>query len=279
MKNSPLTYAQAARRIPAKVSAESYQIPYFHGDLNKVVFGNTGRTRPFGWDITVTDGNTVELADPPLPGIWKGAEFRVYGAEKDTAITGANTSDPGKAKATVIIDTATDLNATGHLQPHKDKPSIAVGDLAVLARPSDDTLKISVRLRPPGEPGGIPNDRAAKLRKAITSDPEAKLLVNLTEKAGDFELRIEKGKLVLYGSENRLRTTFEKDTGVLRNLWQHARHRALLQLKGEGGGEFTDNETLKVELVPVNMKPRRDCPINAHEGRVPSPRKMKQRLP
>ncbi len=35
------------------------------------------------------------------------------------------------------------------------------------------------------------------------------------------------------------------------SLWRHSRQRALMLLRGEGGGDYTDNATLKVQLVPA----------------------------
>nr|VFJ64590.1 MAG: Uncharacterized protein, contains caspase domain [Candidatus Kentron sp. FW] len=249
--NQPLTYAQVARQVPPLVKAESYQIPYFQGDLNRVVFGNETRNRPVGWEVTEIEGEEIHLSGPPLPGIGRNAELRVY----DGAVTGADSRDPAKAKATVVMNSDTKLGAVNGLSrissKGKGKPDIKIGDLAILATPSDDALKISVRLRPAGEKGGIEKQRADALRKAIENDTEAKMLVTVTEGPGDFELRVEKNKLVLYGPENRLRTTFKKDSGAPKNLWQHARQRSLLKLKAEGGGDFTDNETLKVRLVPA----------------------------
>ena len=95
--DQPLTYAQLARQVPPLVAASSYQIPYFHGDLNEPVFGNDGRTRPVAWEVAKV-GPPLELSGPPLPGIGEGAELRIY----DGALHGADTRDPGKAKATAI---------------------------------------------------------------------------------------------------------------------------------------------------------------------------------
>ncbi len=244
----PLTYAQAARQIPPLVSAVSYQVAHFQGDLNRPVFGNVGRTRPVGWEITAL-GPPIRLAGAPTPGMGHGAELRIY----DGAATGADTGDPGKAKATVVIDEMTGLNATARVSAARpDAPDLVEGDLAVLVRPADEFLKIKVRLRPANEPGGIPTDRAAALRNAIDGDQEASLLVELTEGAGDFELSVAHGgRLQLRGPENRIRNTYTKDDRVPESLWQHARQRALLQLQAEGGADFNDNETLQVQLVPA----------------------------
>jgi hypothetical protein len=249
----PLTYAQAARQISPLVSADSYQIPYFQGDLSRPVFGNTERSRPRGWEV-VSPGPPLELSGPPLPGMGRHAELRVY----DGAVTGADTRDPSKAKALVVIDRITGVNATAHVAstPPAAAP-LERGDLAVLVRPSDEALTISLRLRPSGEPGGLPEEAAAAVRTAVQHDKEASILVELTEDAGDFELsQNHEGELVLRGSENRIRHTFEVGDGaeVAENLWQHARQKALLHLQGEGGSDFTDHQTLRVQLVPARQQ-------------------------
>ena len=245
---SPLTYAQAAREVPPLVAAESYQIPYFHGQLDKPVFGNTARSRPMSWEV-IGVGPPLKRGGPPVPGIGKGAELRLY----DGSTSGADTRDPGKAKATVVVDEMTGLNATAHVAAATAGASPPVpGDHAVLARPSDDVLKIKVRLRPAGEPGGIPATRSAALREAIGKNQEASSLVELTEHAGDFELSVDgNDHLVLRGPENTVRKTYGSDQNVPDNLWQHARQRALLHLEGEGGADFQDNATLQVQLVPA----------------------------
>jgi hypothetical protein len=263
----PLTYAQAARQIPPLVAAESYQIPYFHGDLNAPVLGNQGRTRPIGWDVKSL-GPPLALTGPPLPGMGQGAELRIY----DGAVTGADTKDPGKAKATVVIDSVSGLNATAHISAARpDAPGPSEGDLALLVRPADAFLRIKVRLRPAEEPGGIPAQRAAALRAAIARDDEANKLVETTEGAGDFELSVASdGQLVLRGPENKIRKHYSEDARVPENLWQHARQRALLRLQGEGGADYTDNQTLRVQLVPAPKSRQTICADGVWEQAEPN---------
>ena len=104
--NQPMTYAQAARQVPLLVAAKSPQVPYFHGDLSRTVFDGKTRDRPIAWEVLKT-GPPLELGGPALPGIGEGAEFRIY----DGAVTGADTRDPGKSKATVVLTRVTGLNA------------------------------------------------------------------------------------------------------------------------------------------------------------------------
>jgi hypothetical protein len=137
-----------------------------------------------------------------------------------------------------------------------DAPTIQAGDLAVLLRPADEYLKIKLSLRPADRPGGIPAARAAAIRRAIAEHPEARMLVDVVEQGDEFELSAAfGGGLELRGPENNVRNTLSTDNAVPDALWRHARQRALLQLRGEGGADFVDNETLRVRLVPAAAQP------------------------
>lgn len=245
--NRPLTYAQVARQIPPLIAAQSYQIPYFHGDLNRVVFGNTGRIRPIAWDIKKV-GPPIELSGPPWPGMGEGAELRIY----DRAVTGGQSRDPSNAKATVVIDKATAVNAEAHLfAARPGAPALAEGDLAILIRPGDKYLGIKVRLRPVSEPGGISRDRAASLENLIIKDSEARMFVNIVKDDWEFELSVNAdNRLVLTDTFGRLRNLYSNDSVVAENLWQHARQRALRQLQGETGSDYINDETLQVQIIP-----------------------------
>jgi hypothetical protein len=256
----PMTYAQVARLTPPLVAAESPQVPYFHGNLSDVVFGNKTRNRPVSWEVK-NPGPPIEIAGPPLAGIGKGAEFRIY----DGAVTGAETRDPDKAKATVVATESTELNAKAVVsEAMPDRPKIKAGDLAVLVRPADEFIKIKVRLRPAREAGGIPEARAKRLRALIEQNSEAQMLVELTAGAGDFELSVgADDRLILKGPENRPRNAYQSDDQVPASLWLHARQRALLQLRGEGGQDFQDNKTLQVSLIPAPAAKQNKCSQNA----------------
>ena len=252
----PLTYAQVARLTPPLVSAESPQVPYFHGNLSDAVFGNKTRNRPVSWEVK-NPGPPIEIAGPPLAGIGKGAEFRIY----DGGVTGADTRDPDKAKATVVATESTELNAKAVIsEVVPDRPKIKAGDLAILIRPADAFIKIKVRLRPAREAGGIPDERAKLLRNLIEQNSETQMLVELTEGAADFELSVgADDRLVLKGPENRPRNSYKSDDQVPASLWLHARQRALLQLRGEGGQDFQDNQTLQVSLVQAPDAKQNKC--------------------
>ncbi len=261
----PLTYAQVARQTPHLIEAESKQVPYFHGDLHKPVFGNTHRKHPVSWEVREVEP-ALELTGPPLPGIGPGAEFRIF----DGAVTGADTRDPSQSKGIVVVKEMLGLNANAHVKTTTPGAApVQPGDLAVMLRPADAFVILKVRLRPAEEAGGIPAERAATLRQLVDNNQEARVLIELTEGKGDFELSVDSNNhLLLRGPQHLIRNIYDSDDLVPRNLWQHARQRALLQLRGEGGSDFVDNETLQVRLVPAAEQS--DCATGKWEVAKPN---------
>ncbi len=258
--SKPLTYAQAARRIRPLVAARSYQVPYFQGDLERVFLAESRPQRPpLAWDVTAV-GQQVELSGPPQPSMGVGAELRIY----DGAAKAGSFRDPSKSKATVTVIEGghNGINAvTRVVSVRPAAPNILPGDLAILVSPATDLVKLKVRLRPRGEQGGLPRQLSQAIELAITAHPEAADLIEATDADGDFELAQDPSKnLVLWGPQG-IRGTWAKGSfdgdvervsrNVVRSLWNHARQRALLALRGEGGQDFEDQETLQVELVPA----------------------------
>lgn len=250
-RSGQLTYAQLARQVPPLVSANSYQIPYFQGDLGRPVFGLQGAARPHGWEVIQAE--PLELGGPPLTGVSKGAEFRIF----DGALIAADLGDPAKAKATVEVTKATGLNARARVSAKPSgAASIEAGDIALLVRVGDDTTRIRVGVRHPQRAGGVPAARATALREMIARNPEAAALVELVDSGDQFELSMgTHDRLMLRGPENRIRNVYDNDAVIPRSLWQHARQRALLLLSGEGGNDFSDHETLRVQLVEAASQP------------------------
>lgn len=264
--DKPMTYAQIARQVPALVAAESPQVPYFHGDLTRRAMGNKRRSHPISWEVTAIEPD-VALSGPPLPGIGKGAEFRIY----DGQVEGADTQDPSKSKATVVVTEMTGLNAMAVIsQTVAGSSSVMPGDLAVLARPADDFTTLKVRLKPAAEEGGVHLETARKIRDLVAGNEEANMLVELVDGPGDFELSmLDKDRMVLRGPENRLRNVYQHIEDVPKSLWRHARQRALLHLRGEGGGDFVDNQTLAVSLIPAPPAKQNKCADGIWQQAVP----------
>lgn len=243
----PLTYSQLARQVPAFMAAKSHQTPYFQGDLDREAFGATTRPRPAAWEVRRPEP-IVEITGPPTPGMDKGAELRVYAP----ALTVADYGDPGKAKATIVVDESTGLNAKAHVvAAASGSAPLEAGDLAILVRPSDAALRITLSLRPEGRPGGIPKARVAALKKQILEDPDASVSVLLKDGSADFELtQGPNGRMLVVDRENVVRNTLQDDTKLAATLWKHARQKALRYLHGENGSDFIDEQTLQVQLVP-----------------------------
>lgn len=254
----PLTYAQAARQIAPLVKSRSYQLPYFHGEMNRVVFGNETRDRPLGLEVR-EPGPPIELAGPPLAGLGVGAELRVY----DGSVTGALSRDPGKAKATLVVESATGLTAKARVAAAApNAPAIVRGDLAILVRPADSFARLTVRLRPPAEPGGLSAERAAAIRATLAENQDARAVLQLIEAGGEFEVGQSAGCMVIWGPEGRLRRALAPGDGpaaIVSRLWLLARQKALLALEGEGGADFRDNETLEVEAVEAPRSRQTQC--------------------
>ena len=255
----PMTYSQAARRIAPLVAGRSLQVPFFHGNLNGPVFGNTKRNRPIGWEVRSL-GPPLDLAGPPLTGMGVGAEVRIY----DGAATPSDLRDPRKDKATALVTAMRGLNAQGELSSKSPGASpIRPGDLALMVRPSDEFLKVTVRLRPSNEPGGLPAARAQAVRRAVQEDSEARLLVVVDEDSGEFELALShNGRIHLLGPNEDILNTYQRvgeERSVVRSLWRHARRKAFLNLRGEGGQDFEDDQTLQVRVVPVPPALQNPC--------------------
>jgi hypothetical protein len=244
--HGPLSYAQVARQVPPLVAASSPQIPSFQGDLDRAVFGTEQMLRPLSWEVREV-GALLGLAGPPLPGMGHGAELRIY----ERQARPADYADPARSKATVVVVEASGLNAKARVtfsRPGSAAP--ALGDLALLVRASDDALKISVRFLPEKEAGGIPRDRAEALRAAVSADPDARAAVVLTTGPADFEVEASPDGLRLRGPENGIRNVLASDGALAAALWRHARQKALRLLRGEGGADFRDDQTLRVQLRP-----------------------------
>jgi hypothetical protein len=270
-----LTYAQAARQILPLVKAESYQIPYFQGDLQRGVFSDSIRTQPLSWDVKEVKANLIKLSGVPLPGIGKNAEFRVY----DGSITGADSQDPTKIKALVGIDKTDGLNADAHIISRpKDAEAIKPGDIAVLARPGDEQTLLKVTLRPKSQHGGIPPKKAANLAVSLGKHPDAKKVVSIVKNKGDYELSLDdKGNYVVKGPENIVRNSMASEDEVIKNLWQHSKQRVFSTLRGEGGSLFVDQETLQVQIVPA--KDQKDCDKDIEWHQEPMNSGVSQRIP
>ncbi len=272
---TPMTYLQASRQIPALVNAtESSQKPYFQGNLEQFIFSSEHIKKPHSWEITKIEDakkdDGIHLSGTPLPGLDAGAELRVFPG----TVSGSDTRDLKKSKGTLVIDSMSGLNAKGHMNSIiKNADKIAVGDFAVLISPSDQSASITVSLRAENLPGGIPEDIAEQLKKELKNNTDARQVVQFVPDKGDFELSYSNNhRISVIGPDNKIRAQFSSADDAIHNLWQHARQRAILQLRGEGGADFINNQTLQVQLVPAdkqgkcsNNKQWRQSPANTEQ--------------
>lgn len=253
--NSPtLTWAQVARQLPPLI-AGSAQIPYFQGDLDKPVFGGSKLSRPQGWEVASIKGSEFTLRGVALPGWTKGAQVRVYPGD----VTPADAKDPAKALATLELSQSDGLTAKAvRVDPASaGERGVKAGDLAVLVRPGDEAVRLKLRIRPATVPGGVSKARADALQKAVADDPQLKDMISIVNGSASFELiSSASGVLQLLGADGKVRNSYTAKSGdeaslIARSLWQHARQQALLQLQGEGGQDFADGQTLKVQVIPA----------------------------
>lgn len=242
-----LDYAQVSRRAAPLVTARgSPQVPHFQGPLERFVFDSKERKLPLSWEVRKEE--PLEIAGPPLAGISPGAELRIY----DKGLAEADFRNPARAKALVVVTSdsqAGSVATTARLKLVSSTEKPKLGDLAVLVRPGNETIKVSVRPRPADQQQGVSEAKVAALKQALQGDPDAKQLVQLVSKSADFELFIaSNGSYALAGPEDSVRAFYATEQDVAKALWGQARARALLALKSEPGGLFKDDETIKVEL-------------------------------
>lgn len=268
-----LTYAQAARQIRPLVKAESYQIPYFQGDLQRTVFAGVNRKLPLAWEVIET-APQLKLGGFPLPGIDTGAEFRVY----DGFVKGADLHDPTKAKAVIVVEESTRLNATAKIISRSvDTTPIRPGDLAILSRLSDAQRILKVTLRPHTEQDGITTEKASLISASLNQNQDAKNMIQLVENNGIFEISYENDQYIVSGPENRVRNRFTNADSVIENLRLHALQRVLSSLRGEGGSLFADQDTLQVQLVPADKQDQ--CAQNKNWRQAPPNAITAQEIP
>ncbi|MCW8928909.1 MAG: caspase family protein [Gammaproteobacteria bacterium] len=254
---SPMTYLQASRKIPAQILAQqSNQIPYFQGNLEQFIFSSERIKKPFSWDITKVvkpdSSNGVHLSGTPMPGMGVGAELRIFPGNTNKK----DSQDIKNSKATIVIDTMEGLTAKGHVNTRiKKAAAIQAGDYAVLVSPSDKKTIITVSFRNKNKAGAIPAPIIKKITHELKNNINAGKVIRIVPENGDFELAYKQDKgISIIGPENKIRAQFVSEQKVIHNLWQHARHRALLQLHGEGGKDFVDNQTLQVQLIPTQKQ-------------------------
>lgn len=246
----PLTYAQVSHRAPRRIAAQSQQVAYFQGALDRVVFGATERKRPASWVVRALEGDRVRLQGVPMPGWSKGALLRVHsGSATMEEVKDASTArgylelaEIGgfEARATYVVDEGAEW------------PVLEEGDLAVLVQAGEGATTISVRLRPEGEEGGLTQVDIAALKAAWEKDEEASEAIEWSD-GGGFEVAKTSGRYQILGPEGRVRNTMDRAAraaSVIQNLADHADQKAFLELRADPGSVFENDRTLAVRIVP-----------------------------
>lgn len=256
----PLTYGQLKVQVPARMKEVTAQVPFLEGRLDREVFGGVLGLPPT-WRVDEVDAakGTVKLSGPPLPGMGKAAELRIFPGNAT-----AETLRSGAAKAVVELSSYQGLTAGGEIKPVANAngvvsqeaagKAIQVGDLAVLAQESDESLRVAVRLRAPGQAGGVPAAAASQIRQRIAGDEDAKLAVVLVDRKEDFEIAANGSGFDVVDPQRRVRNTAVPLGALPKLLWAHARQRALRALIGNGAGVYRDDDTIQVRLRPDDVQ-------------------------
>lgn len=269
--DGPITWGQVGRQLPRAIEqmTDRQQFPLAQGALDRVVFGETRRGRPLGWEV-VKVGDLVSLEGAALPGWGPGAELRVYAG----AATREEARDPSKAKATLRVERYDGLHAEARVVGPSPAVALAAGDLAVLSLPGPSSWRLAV-----GFEANVPTATREAIQKTILADAEASAMLELKEGA-PFNLGLSsEGALRLRGPEGVTRNVFTGDKAALpdqvrRTLIQHARQQALLAVKGSNAGVFHDDATLEVRVVPSG-----DQPACSRPGWVQSCPNTEQQIP
>ncbi len=244
VSTQPRTWGQISRQVmrSVEVSSRKQQVPRFQGALDRVVFSVTERTKPQTWEISSLEENKVKLTGLPTPGFGPGALLTVYPA----ALSAAELRDPGKSIATLEVLARGDSVFEAVALIHEQRAAPVLGDRAVMTLASRDQHRTGVTL------SLTPETKASFLRE-LAANTRASAMFSAVEKRGDFELSESTGgDLVLTGSDGLIRNLISREQGIGRAitvLENHTRQVSLLSLTGEPGGDFKNDETLRVEFI------------------------------
>ena len=249
-----LSWAQVARRTPKLVAAQSPQVAYFQGRLDRSVFGLGTTERPLSWEVTDV-GPPIEIGGVPIPGWSKGAVGLVF----DGQATSADLADASRAKGQLMVRSSRTISAKA--DPLTEIEGLEEGDLVVLWIPGEDSARLSVRIPKQGDPDGLPDAVAQTLRSEIEQSPASRSVL-LVQDSGTFEVVRRSNRVEVLGPTGEVRRSFAlsnphlvEDVGA--SLVLFARQRALLDLGGTAGAGLADQTSLKARLVRLAEQP--DC--------------------
>lgn len=232
--DSPLTWAQVMRRTALLMKAQSVQIPYAQGAIERQAFG-VQTVRPVGWEVVRTDGERVFLQGLPLMGWSEGAEAVVIPGNLPASEVARNRAQLARIRVQKVEGASAEAKLVS--SPSAHARSIRPGDIAQLDSVGFASLRLSFRIRPENVPDGVSTSRANAIRKTIEATPRLKPLVQLVSHDAQLELGTNaQGQLQLQSMDGIIRNTFTssastESTDVARALWGHALRQALLQTK------------------------------------------------
>lgn len=261
---TPITYEQLILRMrPVLASFGSSQKIDVQGgsSARREVFGLISPSRPASYLVKKVEGTSLTLTGTQLPGWSAGATVRIYAGAiggKSTTRTVEDLKDPTRAIATAVVDKMNGLVAQATVSGEGLGGTIQPGDLAILAIPGKDSVFLPVRITPATQTGGVPDARAKAILSAIDQAAAFKATIRVLQ-AGEsgeaWTLVMDKQNHVqLLDATGALRVTYTPDSlarepeVVAKNLHQHARQKALLQIQGEAGSDFVNNDTVQVWL-------------------------------
>lgn len=271
-----LTYEQLILRMRPKLASfgSSQKIDVQGGTFaRREVFGTTLLATPPAYRVKKVDATQLTLEGLSLPGWSPGGVIRIYSGTiggKSRVQSLQDYLNPSKAKAAAVIERINGFSSSARLEQSFTPEPIEPGDLAMLAYPGPALVTLPVRILSAERLGGVPAERAECIRAAIARNPAARQTIQLmsaADKGMAWTVVMDADKrLQLLDPAGQLRVTYspaqpelEGDV-IARNLHQHARQKALLQLRGDAGEDFVNDETLQVWLEPV-LEPNEDVSV------------------
>ncbi|MCB9795260.1 MAG: caspase family protein [Alphaproteobacteria bacterium] len=270
------TYASLSRVVPPLVAADSQQVPGFDGDLSRLVLDASERDMPVGWTVNApSKDGPVSLEGIQLPGFSKGALLRVFPATIDAE----GVKDAANALGVVKVDSFSGFSAQGSflLDEGQKRPKLTGGELAVLLQPGEDVARIQVRLRTGERPFDLRPAQAEALKELVAADPLAANVIEFVD-SGGFEVgrqpplksteamsaedKAKAETLTIRGPEGTTRNVVSQgesmdsaEQKIVANLLLHARQKALLNVQGDPGTSFANDQTLQVTLLAGDKQP------------------------
>lgn len=262
IETKPLTYERVEEQLRL-LDPGAMHYPQFQGNLVKPVFGVTSREQPQCWEVSEVKGlgeaQRIHLVGLPLPGMGPGAAMRVYSPHAQ----GRTWQDPSLAKGLIRVIGVDGFTAVASWEGGSGNPLVK-GDLATLIRPGRDVTSLKVAMANPREPGGLSLEDRTKIEAALRDDKEARLSVVLVdtkaESISDVDLAVvREGPLFkLVDREKRVRASFRDGRYVgpeiIETCWRLARIKTLLNMSGEGGGKYQNQETVVIEIEGVGQE-------------------------